>query len=193
MSCFILSFIDVSPLSPLIWAHPVSPGLTWCLTMYRGISSLNCSTNCGLSGLGPTMDISPFSILKSCGSSSMLVRLSTLPTFVTLGSSLTVHFFFSSLSFCISMVRNLYIMNDLLCKPTLSCLYITGPGEDSLMAMRAISMMGENTTISMTDPTISMALFMNLFSALVRGTFLILMTGIPSASSIMGLDGMTRL
>ena len=65
---------------------------------YLGISSLNFSTKNGLSGLGPTRLMSPFRILKSCGSSSMLVLRINLPIPVTLGSFLTVHALRSSAS-----------------------------------------------------------------------------------------------
>src|SRR5690554_3232876 len=101
--------MEVSPLKPLIWAQPVSPGGTWCLIIYLGITSLNCSTNCGLSGLGPTRLISPLNILNSWGSSSMLVLLMNLPTVVTLGSLLVVQAFSSSSSVCRVIDLNLYI------------------------------------------------------------------------------------
>ena len=47
--------------------------------MYLGISSLNFSTKNGLSGRGPTRLMSPFKILNSCGSSSILVFRMSFP------------------------------------------------------------------------------------------------------------------
>ena len=76
--------------------------------------SLNFSTQRGLSGLGPIRLISPFSTLKNCGISSILVLRSILPIGVTLGSFLVVQPFFSSSSFFTSLLRNLYIWNGLL-------------------------------------------------------------------------------
>ena len=81
---------------------------------YLGIVSLNSSTNCCLSGLGPTSDISPFKTLKNCGSSSKLIFLINAPTLVTLLSFLVVQAFFSSSSDCSTIDLNLYIVNNLL-------------------------------------------------------------------------------
>ena len=46
----------------------------------------------GISGLGPTKDISPLKILKICGISSRLVFLKNLPTLVIRGSSWSIGF-----------------------------------------------------------------------------------------------------
>ncbi len=47
-----------------------------------------CATSVGIAGRGPTNDMSPFSTLKSCGSSSMENLRSHLPTVVNRGSFL---------------------------------------------------------------------------------------------------------
>lgn len=77
-------FVQLMALRPLHCAHPVIPGRTSCrLTcslLYRG-------KYCTNSGRGPINAISPFSTLTSCGSSSMLVERTNLPTLVNLCSS----------------------------------------------------------------------------------------------------------
>ena len=99
--------MEVSPRRPFTWAQPVMPGRTWCLTMYRGISSLNWSTKWGSSGLGPTRLMSPLSTLKNWGSSSMENLRMKEPNRVFRGSELVLHPV-SELAFT-RMDRNLYI------------------------------------------------------------------------------------
>ena len=80
-------------------------------------------------------------------------------------------------------------MKGLLLSPTLSCLKMIGPFDVSLIPITANSMMGENSIIATSAPIISMILFTILFPVSVRGTYLMLMTGSPSRSSVYGLLG----
>ena len=61
----------VLPRHPLTCAHPVNPAFTLWRSMYEGILWRNCSTKCGRSGRGPTIDMSPRRTFQSCGNSSM--------------------------------------------------------------------------------------------------------------------------
>ena len=137
--------------------------------------------------------MSPLSTLKTWGSSSILVFLMKLPIGVTLGSFLVVHAFFSAPASCIFIERNLYMLNSLLCRPTLTCLKMRGPGEVSLTSMLTISIGIPNTISMHTAPNISTTLLINLLNELLRGTFLILITGRPSISSVCAVVGITLL
>ena len=88
------------------------------------------SVSASVIGLGPTIDKSPFIIFKSCGSSSRLVFLKILPTFVILGSFSSlkfasnsafcsgVNYFISSSAFS-TIVMNLRILMTFPFLPTL--------------------------------------------------------------------------
>ena len=78
--------IDVLPRQPFTCAQPVMPAFTLWRSMYCGILCLNCATNSGRSGRGPTIDMSPRSTFQSCGSSSTFDRRSSLPSGVRRGS-----------------------------------------------------------------------------------------------------------
>ena len=84
------SGVSTGPREPLIAAQPVMPGfMRWrwaysATSLALWVSPVFMPTACGR---GPTSDISPFSTLNSCGSSSRLVRRMTRPTRVTRSSS----------------------------------------------------------------------------------------------------------
>lgn len=78
-------------------------------------------------GRGPTIDMSPFRTLISCGNSSSFNLLSQNPILVTSGSPLKI-----SLSTFLGLsviVRNLKTTNGFPFSPALSCLNSTGPFE----------------------------------------------------------------
>ena len=70
---------------PLHCAHPVNPGLTSCLMFL--IFHLYKGRYLTRSGLGPTIDISPFKILKALVIHPDFVDLNSFPNFVSLISS----------------------------------------------------------------------------------------------------------
>src|SRR5438105_13810259 len=81
----------------------------------------------GSSGRGPTIDMSPRSTLKSCGSSSILVRRNRAPSGKTRGSSCPVmRLAAAGRRWC--MVRSLYMVKGAPARPTRRALYSTGPG-----------------------------------------------------------------
>ena len=57
---------------PRTWASPASPGLTRSRRPNPGVDRSNSAWSPGLSGRGPTMLISPRSMLTTCGASSIL-------------------------------------------------------------------------------------------------------------------------
>src|SRR5438477_1281486 len=81
----------------------------------------------GSSGRGPTIDMSPRSTLKSCGSSSILVRRNSAPSGKTRGSSCPVmRLAAAGRRWC--MVRSLYMLKGAPARPTRRARYSTGPG-----------------------------------------------------------------
>ena len=76
--------------SPLNCHNPVIPGKTFSRSLWIPLYS---STINGISGLGPTKDISPFRTLMICGSSSRLVFLKNLPTRFQYTTNIFQHFF----------------------------------------------------------------------------------------------------
>ena len=56
-----------------------------------------------------------------------------------------------------AMLRNLYIVNGLRPRPSLTCLNNTGPGESILMAMATAASSGKSTTSDASDSTTSIA------------------------------------
>src|SRR5204862_128789 len=81
----------------------------------------------GSSGRGPTIDMSPRSTLKSCGSSSILVRRNSAPSGKTRGSSCPVmRLAGAGRRWC--MVRSLYMVKGAPARPTRRARYSTGPG-----------------------------------------------------------------
>ena len=92
------------------------------------------------------------------------------PTSVTRGSFFFVQPFCSSSSVCTYMVRNLYILNGLLCSPTLSCAKISGPFDVALTRIADSSITGEKRMIHTIDPTTSIQRFTNALNVLDSGT-----------------------
>ena len=76
------------------------------------------------------------------------------------------------------------MVNGLLWSPILVCLKMMGPGLESFVPIAAISMTGENRTMSRSDPMMSNSLFIAQLSVLVSGTYRMLMTGRPIRSSV---------
>ena len=71
--------VQLMALRPWHCAQPLIPGRTSCL---RACSGEYSGRYCGSSGRGPISDMSPFRTLMSCGSSSIDVERTNLPTFV---------------------------------------------------------------------------------------------------------------
>src|SRR5690349_1185319 len=90
----------------------------------------------GSSGRGPTMDMSPRSTLKSCGSSSILVRRSQRPSGNTLGSFCPV-IRLAGPGGQTAIVRSLNMVKAEPSRPTRRARYSTGPGLVSRMARAA--------------------------------------------------------
>jgi hypothetical protein len=114
----------------------------------------------------------------------MLVLLINFPNLVTLGSLLVVQAFSSSSSVCSVIDLNLYILNVLLFLPTLICEKITGPLEDSLIIIATISMGRAHIINPTNEPMMSTILLLIQLNVLLRGTFLIFITGRPYKSSV---------
>src|SRR2546429_5122966 len=95
----------------------------------------------GSSGRGPTIDMSPRSTLKSCGSSSILVRRNRAPSGNTRGSSCPVmRLARPGRPWC--MVRSLYMVKGAPARPTRRARYSTGPGLARRMASAASASTG---------------------------------------------------
>ena len=139
---------------PLIWAKPVSPGLTVCL--FRISSDINTIslTNCGR---GPTNDISPFKILINSGISSRLVFLKNFPNLVNLSSSGNR---LPSLSFLLDIVLNLYIVKIFSFLPGRFCLKIAGLPKNINTNIPVIRNIGKVIIIAINDNIISNSLLM---------------------------------
>src|SRR2546430_3724397 len=95
----------------------------------------------GSSGGGATIDMSPRSTLKSCGSSSILVRRNRAPSGNTRGSSCPVmRLARPGRPWC--MVRSLYMVKGAPARPTRRARYSAGPGLARRMATAASASTG---------------------------------------------------
>src|SRR5213593_2218261 len=108
----------------------------------------------GSSGRGPTKDISPLRMLKSCGSSSILYRRSSAPKGKTRGSFLAV-IVLAKAPHCVCMVRNLYMVKSFPLRPTRRALYTLGPGLARRMPTATRPSSGATTTSAIKETTIS--------------------------------------
>ena len=63
---------------------------------------------------------------------------------------------------------------------------MSGPGELNFTAIAAASIIGENKTMQSSDPTISIARFINAFPASISGTWRIWISGRPRKSTVYG-------
>ena len=88
------------------------------------------------------MDMSPFKIFMSCGSSSILVGLMTCPTPVILSSASPAGCGLPSFSASTIMERNFKMLNCLPPTVVRSCLKNTGPPSSILMARAVTSSIG---------------------------------------------------
>ena len=94
------------------------------------------------------MLISPFKTLKNCGSSSRLVRRRNLPTGVQQGSSAVVQCLSLSAVSSSLMVRNLYMRNFLLLRPTRSWMKKIGPDDVSFTREAVATNKGASTMVA---------------------------------------------
>ena len=131
----------------------------------------------GLSGLGPIKDISPATILKSWGSSSIRTALIIFPIHVILSSCFCASLACPSASAFTLMDLNLMILNLLLLIVSLTCLYNTGPPSVIFIRMAVISIIGEVRIIRTIAQKRSINLLMHLCSKL-RGYSLVKRIGV---------------
>src|SRR5207248_2302214 len=108
----------------------------------------------GSSGRGPTIDMSPRSTLKSCGSSSILVRRNRAPSGNTRGSSCPVmRLARPGRPWC--MVRSLYMVKGAPARPTRRARYSTGPGLARRIPSAAIASTGATSARPTPESTTS--------------------------------------
>src|SRR5437588_1177567 len=108
----------------------------------------------GSSGRGPTIDMSPRSTLKSCGSSSILVRRNRAPSGNTRGSSCPVmRLARPGRRWC--MVRSLYMVKGAPARPTRRARYSTGPGLARRIPSAAIASTGATSARPTPESTTS--------------------------------------
>ena len=88
------------------------------------------------------------------------------------------------------MLRNLYMVNSFLFRPTRCWRNRIGPGLDSFTPMAAISMMGLVSTISTRLPTMSMPRFKAALSMLSSGMVRMLISFTEPITSTVGRLGM---
>ncbi len=144
---------------PLIWASPVSPGLTRSLRFWFSFHSAICET---YKGLGPTSDICPTATVNNCGSSSSDRSRRNRPARVSRGSSGDFGLAPKG-STSVVMVRNLYRANGFPPRPALSCLNTAGPLLESLTSRAVISRTGDRIIKLHNETKISKLLLKNAY------------------------------